>query len=134
MEDRRKGALRHHHSGLRTGIIVRNFLPDLHHEAGGFLTDVELSVVGCKRGQVDMVDELMKILLTKEDRAFDAFCRVLSKNGSNHWSDKLRGTAQLGQFECIKRGRQIAQAATLLHHFNTQILLCLVRARFRTDP
>ena len=103
MDARRKGSIRQHHAELRTGIIVNNFLPSLHRDAGGFLTDVEMSTVSAKRGQVETVDELVRILLTKEDRDFDVFCRVLSANGSNHWSEKLRRTAQLGQLSVLWR-------------------------------
>ena len=99
MEERRKAALRQHHPDLRTGLLVRNFLPALHRHAGGFLTDVELSIVGEKSGQVDKVDELIKVLLTKDDRDFDAFCRVLSENGYQPWSERLRRTAKCGQLE-----------------------------------
>ncbi len=99
MDERKREALRRHHSDLRTGIIVKNFLPDLHRDAGGFLTDVESLVVGEKNGQIEKVDELVKILLTKEDRDFDAFCRVLSKHGYKTWSDRLRTSSKSGQWE-----------------------------------
>ena len=92
-------ALRRYHSDLRTGIIVKNFLPDLHQYAGGFLTDVESSVVDGKSGQIDKVDKLMEFLLTKEDKDFDAFCRVLSKHGYRTWSERLRQAARSGQWE-----------------------------------
>ena len=99
MEARRQAALRRYHPDLRTGIIVKNFLPDLHQDAGGFLTDVEFSIVGGRSGQVDKVDELIKILLTKDDKHFDAFCRVLSKQGYRTWSDRLRQAAGSGQWQ-----------------------------------
>lgn len=99
MEERRKAAVRQLHPDLRTGLLVRNFLPALHRDAGGFLTDVEISVVGEKSGQVDKVDELIKILLTKDNRDFDAFCRVLSGNGYSTWSERLRRAAKYGQLE-----------------------------------
>ena len=97
MDDARKRALREHHSDLRTGIRVNNLLPDLHCDAGGFLTDVESPTISSKSCNVSQVDELIVILLTKENRDFDSFCRVLKKGGYSGWSERLNHSARQGR-------------------------------------
>ena len=89
MDAARKRALRRYSPELRTGFIVNNLLPDLHCDAGGFLTDVESLKISSKSCNVSQVDELIVILLTKENRDFDSFCRVLKKGGCVRWSEKL---------------------------------------------
>lgn len=84
-----KSAIRRHRSQLQTGLIVTNFLPSLHRDAGGFLTDVESLRISSKSDSIDQVDELVSILLTKEDEDFDSFCRALKENGYPVWPEKL---------------------------------------------
>ena len=82
-----KAAIRKHHSALRTGILVANVLPSLR----SLLTDVEYLCVEAKEGDVARVDELVKILLTKDESAFDGFYSALEENGYPHWARKLKG-------------------------------------------
>ena len=98
MDDHKK-ALRQCHLELRTGIIVSHFLPDLHSHAGGFLTDMEFAGVSAKKamGNVDQVDELIDILLRKENKDFQYFCVILEKHGCQAWSNKLKVAAGLGK-------------------------------------
>ena len=86
MNESRKGSLRRYHQGLRTGLLVGNILPALRT----VLTDVEYDQVEEREDNVARVDELIKILLTKENRHFDAFCTALEKNGYEHWAEKLQ--------------------------------------------
>ena len=81
-----KASLREHHSALRTGIIVANILPALRT----VLTDAEYLSIEGKEGDVARVDELVRILLTKDYSTFECFCSALQKNGCNHWASKLR--------------------------------------------
>ena len=99
MDGQKKKALRQCHPELRTGIIVSHFLPDLHSHAGGFLTDVEFASISAKRamGNVDQVDELIEVLLRKENKDFQYFCAVLEKHGSQVYSNKLKVAAGLGK-------------------------------------
>lgn len=82
-----KTRLRHWHSELRTGIIVQNVLPDLRP----LLTPVEYANVDDSKGNVDAVNALVGILLTKDESIFDGFCSALEKNGYPFWASKLRG-------------------------------------------
>ena len=94
MDDRRKRALKEHHQRLRPGLLVGNILPALRP----MLTDVEYSRVREREDNVARVDELIEILLTKENRHFDDFCAALEENGYGHWARKLR--EGLGKLTC----------------------------------
>ena len=92
MDEKRKGALRSHRQALRTGLLVRNFLPDLRQ----VLTDVEYTRVDEREDNISRVDELIDTLLTKENRHFDAFCAALERNGYEHWARRLqRGVGEM---------------------------------------
>ena len=71
---------------LRSGLLIENFLPALRL----LLMIVEYSRVDDKGDNVAKVDELFRILLTKENQHFEGFCTVLANNGYKHWADKLR--------------------------------------------
>ena len=86
MDESKKGALRTHHQGLRTGLLVGNILPDLRP----VLTDAEYSRIRDRADNPSRVGELIDVLLTKENRYFDAFCTALEKNGYEHWVEKLQ--------------------------------------------
>ena len=101
MDAAKKRAIRMHHQDLRTGVIVNNFLPSLHRDAGGFLTDFESQEVSSKTSNSSQIDELIQFLLTKEDKAFDLFCRILEKNDYQSWSEKLNSSASQGSYIII---------------------------------
>ena len=86
MDESKKGALRWHHQRLRTGILVGNILPVLRP----VLTDAEYSRIRDREDSTSRVDELIDVLLTKENRHFDAFCTALGQNGYEHWAAKLQ--------------------------------------------
>ena len=95
MDYYRKEALRQCHPYLRTVIAVGNILPSLHVDAGGFLTDEENDSIAKNVGNVDQIDDLVDILLEKENKDFDYFCVVLEKKGCQACSNRLRGAAGL---------------------------------------
>lgn len=97
MDARRKKAIRQCHSDLRTGIIVIHLLPSLHTDAGGFLTDVEDAAIKESSDNVKQVDQLINVLLNKEDKAFDYFCVVLEEEGYQAYSNSLKVAAGLGK-------------------------------------
>ena len=91
MDVRRKTAIRKCHPKLRTGITVDNLLPHLHIDARGFLTDVEYATITESSGNnVKQVDQLVDVLLKKEDKDFDYFCAILEKEGYNACSKALK--------------------------------------------
>ena len=96
MNDSRRKALRRYHQDLRTHITVNDFLPSLHVDADGFLTDLESGKIRKCTGNIEQVDELIEILVTKENNDFDHFCVALEE-GYHVWSAKLRETAGLGK-------------------------------------
>ena len=89
MDEGRKQALSNSHQELRSGLLVENVLADFRSH----LTDIEYLRVENKPGNVAQVDELVKILLTKENRDFDGFCRVCERNGYLYWAKRLRADA-----------------------------------------
>ena len=89
MDEGRRQALRDNHQDLRSGLIIKNILPDLRP----YLTDFEYVQVEDQPYNVDQVDKLVDILLRKEDRHFDGFCRVCEHNGYQHWEQWLREAA-----------------------------------------
>ena len=99
MDALKKKALRKYHPKLRTDIIVSHFLPYLHKDAEGFLTDVEIASIAAKKtsGNLEQVDELIEVLLRKENKDFNYFCDVLERNGCEVWSHKLKVAAGLGK-------------------------------------
>ena len=103
MDESRKKALRQCHPDLRTQIRVNDFLPSLHVYAGGFLNDVESGRIKQHSRNIEQVDEMIEILVTKDNKGFDHFCVVLEE-GYHVWSEKLREAAGLGkqqQLSCM---------------------------------
>ena len=92
-----KASLRKHHSALRTGLIVANVLPALR----SVLTGAEYLSIEGKEGDVARVDELVRILLTKDYPTFESFCSALKKNGYSHWASKLRDEGTVFSSDCI---------------------------------
>ena len=88
MDERRKKALEKHHHKLRTGLLIGNMLPALRP----MLTPVEYvySNIKDRESNTARVDELIDILLTKENGHFEGFCNALEQNGYQHWARKLR--------------------------------------------
>ena len=115
MDDRRKKAIRECHSDLRTEIIVSHILPKLHLGADGFLTDVEYATIKESSGNVEQVDQLIGVLLHKENKDFDHFCAVLKKEGCQASSNKLEKAAGLGkrqQLSCYVHQIHVAGPST----------------------
>ena len=77
--------------------VVRNIIPRLHKDAGGFLDEVEQDrgTSKGKEGNVAQVDELVDILLTKGKEDFDRFCTVDGGNDAM-LAMKLREAAEPG--------------------------------------
>lgn len=100
MDDRRAGALGRYRSALREGIIANNLLPELHLDAGGFLTDVESDRILSQIDNLKQVDELIDALLTKGNEAFDSFCTALERNGYNSLAENLKKAGMFPNQSC----------------------------------
>ena len=86
MDESKWGSLRRHHQGLRTGIRVGNILPALRP----VLAEEEYCRIRDREDNSSRVDELIDVLLTKDNRHFDALCDALEQNGYEHWAGKLQ--------------------------------------------
>ena len=93
MDESRKRALKKYQQALRTGLLVGNILPTLRP----LLTEVEYSSVEEGKSNIARVDELIKILLTKENWHFDEFCAILKRRGCEHWARTFR--KEVGEVE-----------------------------------
>lgn len=71
-----------------------------------YFSEEEYSLVENKQGNVAQVDELVKILLTKENRHFNGFCHTLERNGYRHWAQQLRADAGVHKEEA-EEGRHV---------------------------
>ena len=82
-------SLKIHHQELRSsaGIIINSFLPELRKLP---LTDPEYSQIHDLTSNMEQVDVLIMILLTKTKLHFDQFCSILENNGCEHWATILR--------------------------------------------
>ena len=83
-----KAMLEKHNDELRTELRLEKVLPAVR----SLLTSAEYSAIENKGSSSDCVDELIKILLTKDSSTFESFCSALEQNGYPHWASKLRGT------------------------------------------
>ena len=101
MDKDRQRALTDNQQKLRTRILVVNILPPLRP----YFTEIEYQNVKEKAGNRDQVDELLEILLTKENWHFDGFCRVLEHNGYRHWAKQLREEAGVRKEEADSEGK-----------------------------
>lgn len=79
-------SLKNYHHKLRTGLLIDITLPAFRQ----LLTAEEYSQVESQKSDVTRVDELVKILLTKDALTFERFCFALEKNGYPGWAGKLR--------------------------------------------
>ena len=92
MDEGRKQALRDNQHKL-SRVCVTDILPSLRL----YLTEMEYSQVEKKLGNVAQIDELISILLMKENRHFDGFCHALECNGYKQWAQHLQAAAGVHQ-------------------------------------
>ena len=99
LEEARKEAFRVYQEHLRTEVIVARIL----HDCRQLLTEVEYSLVRDKSedDNESAMDELIKVLLTKEANDFDWFCLALRKNGYSDWATQLEAKAREGEVASI---------------------------------
>ena len=92
MDEWRKQALRDNQHML-SGVLVMDILSNIKP----YLTEMECLQVEKELGNVAQVDELISILLTKENHHFDGFCRALECSGYNHLAQQLQAAAGVGR-------------------------------------
>ena len=105
-----KQALRDYQEKIAGVLIVENILSDLEP----YLTKVEYLQVESKSGNMAQVDELFRILLTKENRHFKGFCHVLEANGYQHWAQQLQSSAEGAETKGTYVGVLNCSACTVL--------------------
>ena len=103
-------ALRDYQEKIAEDLIFQNVISDLEP----YLTKVEYLQVKNKLGNMAQVDELFRILLTKGNRHFNAFCHVLEDNGYQHWAQQLRSSTDGAEAEGTYVGVLSLGASTVL--------------------
>ena len=66
----------------------------LERSAGGFMDRAEVLSVKAKEGDMEKMDELIRILLGKEDMAFYTFCDLLQRSNYEVWARELKLEAE----------------------------------------
>ena len=93
MDERRKDALKKYRHDLRTRLVVEDIVPAFHL----FLTDLECSRITDRTENIERVDELIDILLTKENKHYEGFCVVLKQRGYDHLAKNLQDEIYQGK-------------------------------------
>ena len=112
--NRWKRTLKANHQKLRHEIRVKHVLPEFY----SFLTNVEYERVqgSDKADNVDQVDRLVEILLTKEEREFEEFLIALWQQGYTDSAARLAeeaGGRTMSDNVCVHFAR--SAASFLLH-------------------
>lgn len=123
MDELRLRALGGFHQTLRTRIIVKNILPEIAYSLR--LTAVERTEVEAKSSNVTQVDELLKILQTKDNWHFDRFCIVLERRGYEHWAKQLRAAANITESNGRRARRVRARDRPHVVHIAFVLVLCM---------
>ena len=66
----------------------------LERRAGGFMNRAEALSVKAKTGDIEQMEELINILLGKEDMAFYTFCDMLQRSNYKAWACELKSVAE----------------------------------------
>ena len=89
MDTAYKQALRDNQQKIAGVVNVQNILSGLKP----YLSEAEYLQVESKLGNKAQVNELFRILPTKENKHFEGFCHVLEDNEYQHWAQQLRSSA-----------------------------------------
>ena len=60
----------------------------------GFLNEAEMQTVAAMGNSMEQMDEVIELLLGKEDKCFSNFCDILTKSNNEVWANRLRMKAQ----------------------------------------
>ena len=66
----------------------------LERAAGGFMNRAEALSVKAKTGDMEQMEELINILLGKDDTAFHTFCDMLQRSNYEAWARELKSAAE----------------------------------------
>jgi len=83
---------------LEEKVKVEHIISSLHEEVpGGFLTSREEQDIMSQPSDFRKVRKLVDILLTKDEKAFEAFVAFLKVNGQAELAEKLESAAKEGK-------------------------------------
>ena len=71
----------------------------------GFLNRAEMQAVVASGNNMEQMDEVIELLLGKEDKCFSNFCDILTKSNNGVWANRLRMKVQELQRSSGKRSQ-----------------------------
>ena len=91
MSDYNSNALKALQRRLKTSVVMDELIDMLELPAGGFMNETEAQSV---LNATSPMRQLIKILLSKGDKAFNTFCDMLERSNHSAWADSLRQEAE----------------------------------------
>ncbi len=83
---------------LEENVKIEHIISSLHEAVpGGFLTSREEQDIMSQSSDFCRVRKLVDILVTKDEKAFEAFVAVLKVNGQAELAEKLESAAKEGK-------------------------------------
>ena len=79
---------------LKLNVKMIELSDMLDRSAGGFMSRAEGFRVKAKAGDMEQMEELINILLGKEDTAFYTFCDLLQRSNYEVWARELKSVAE----------------------------------------
>ena len=103
MDEAKQKAIRQLWPDLHQKLVAQHLMAHLHQDAGGFLTDREIEDVTVDRENYKQMDNILGILVKKNNEAFLHFCSILdSKNIlQGVWAVRLMDAAGMSEFGSI---------------------------------
>ena len=88
---------------LEAKVKIEHIISSLHEAVpGGFLTSREEQGIMSQSSDIRRVRKLVDILVTKDEKAFEAFVTFLKVNGQAELAEKLESAAMKGKLRLMK--------------------------------
>ena len=79
---------------LKTNILMTGLCDILETPAGGFMSDVEARSVTDLPGEMNQIEQIIRILLGKGDKEFAIFTKMLRRSNYDVWANELESAAE----------------------------------------
>ena len=96
---------------LQLNVLMESgFGNRLEMAAGGFMTRFEAQTVREQAGNIKQIEKVIDILLSKADKDFTTFLKMLRNSNSKVWAEELEKRAEQfkeeGTFVCVYRQKR----------------------------
>lgn len=101
MDEAKQKAIRKFWPDLHRVLVARHLMAHLHQDAGGFLTDREAQEVTADDVNYKQMDNILDILVKKNNEAFLSFCSILESQEilQGVWAVRLMDAAGMSKFD-----------------------------------